>query len=164
MKNAKLLKSIQLRGIKLRYKSWKYFSKGIAGNNSLQILKINHTSISIIQFVRLAKALYESPSIEIIDFSDDNLNDSYATMVRRIISSHSERRDEIVWSFNLRNEKPKGIAYRKGLHTLILKNNKFTERSLSEIGEVLRHDYYLLSLDMSGNKIGRNGLFELFEI
>jgi len=164
MEKSRILDSLVLRGVRLKHKGWKYLSKGIAANDSLRVLKLNYVVMSLAQFVKLAAALFKSKSIEILDFSNCWLNDNYGSIIRKIISSQSERRNEYVWSLSLRNEKPKGIEYRKGLHTLILANNKLTEKLVIEIAQTLKHDSYMLSLNLSNNNINSTGISELIEM
>eukprot|EP00826_Nyctotherus_ovalis_P038729 TRINITY_DN3645_c0_g5_i2.p1 TRINITY_DN3645_c0_g5~~TRINITY_DN3645_c0_g5_i2.p1 ORF type:complete len:300 (+),score=51.28 TRINITY_DN3645_c0_g5_i2:587-1486(+) len=164
MEKSIALDSLTLRGIRLKYRSWKFLSRGIFCNNSLRILKINYIPISLKQFSKLASALYRCQTIEVLDLSNNWLKDSYSSIIRKILSSQTERRDEYVWCLSLRNEKPKGIAYRKGLHTLALRNNEFTDKLVIEVSQTLKHDTYLLALDLGGNRICSEGMQELVEI
>ena len=117
MSKSTTLISLSLYRLNIKEKGWKYLSKGIGLNKTLRIVKIRKTIIPLSQFANLAHSLQEAESIEIIDLSDDCIKDSYGLFIRKIISSHSERRDEIVWAYSLRDEKPPGILFRNGLHT-----------------------------------------------
>eukprot|EP01022_Parablepharisma_sp_SALTPOND_P030439 TRINITY_DN7629_c0_g1_i1.p1 TRINITY_DN7629_c0_g1~~TRINITY_DN7629_c0_g1_i1.p1 ORF type:complete len:324 (-),score=46.91 TRINITY_DN7629_c0_g1_i1:97-1068(-) len=154
------LQTLELRGLHLRTDGWVSLSKGLLLNHSLKALKITHTLIPFLQFERLTRAICKSNIIETLDFSANRLDDSYGPLVRKMISSHSERRDEVVWAFGLRGEKPEGISYRKGLYELILVNNKLTDRFMVDICKALTYDSYMLSVDLRGNYFTQEGIEE----
>ena len=161
MANAKYLITLKLRGIHLKMKSWKYLSNGLSLNKSLKVFEITHTFIPIESFARIVKPLYRSKSIEVINLSNNKLKDDYGFFIKKIISYQSEKRDEIVWLNGLRGEIPKGISYRSGLHTIILSNNSLTDKFLFQLCEILNHDLYMLSIDLSENNIGYFGMVNL---
>jgi len=54
-------------------------------------------------------ALAENKTINILDLSQNRLDDACGRMIGAIISQHGQRRDEVVWAFSLRGEPPGDI-------------------------------------------------------
>jgi len=133
-------------------------------NTTIKELRICNTYIPIAQFDLVSKALCKNNFIECIEFSANKMDDSFSPLIRKIISTHAERRDEIVWAYGLRGETPEGIEYRKGLHEIILCDNKFTNSTMYELCKALLYDSYILSFDIKGNKIEKEGINEAIQI
>ena len=91
----------------------------------------------------LLKGLLNHEKIKFLDLSDNNFNDRYGNMISRIIIRQSQRRDQIIWSFGLRNEFPANNDYAKGLISINLHGNKLGEKSTDKICYALCSDQYL---------------------
>jgi hypothetical protein len=85
-------------------------------------------------------------------------------MIGRIISRQSQRRDQIVWMYGLRNEKPTNNDYAKGLVEINLSNNNLSDISADDIANALGYDVYLRvnfkiikKINLSNNQIFEEG-------
>ncbi len=121
---------------------------------------VTHTIIPLREFDRLAKSMAQACELESIEFSHDRLVDDFGPLFRRIVAAHSERRDEVVWAYGLRGERPEGIGYRKGLSELVLTNNKFGDGFVRELVRAISYDTYLLKLDLRSNRVDKLGVAE----
>ena len=72
-------------------------------------------------------------------------------MISRIIIRQSQRRDQILWSYGLRNEFPSNNDYTNGLISIILHGNKLGEKSTDKICYSLSSDQYIRYIDLSKN-------------
>ena len=77
-------------------------------------------------------------------------------MISRIIIRQSQRRDQILWSYGLRNEFPSNNDYTNGLISIILHGNKLGEKSTDKICYSLSSDQYIRYIDLSDNLIDNN--------
>ncbi len=73
-------------------------------------------------------------------------------LFNKIITAHAEYRDQIYWKYGLRNEIPPADQL-IGIKRLDLSFNKLSERTLFNIGKVMRHDRYILALNLRANLI-----------
>jgi hypothetical protein len=73
-------------------------------------------------------------------------------LVSKIVVLHCESRDELYWKYGLRNEIPPYEAV-IGIKKLDLSFNKLGKRALLGIGNALKTDRYLLSLNLRSNLI-----------
>ena len=78
-------------------------------------------------------------------------------MIVRIIAKQTQRRDQVVWAFGLRNEKSTSNDYINGLVSISLKGNVLSEVSAEVISNSLGYDQYIRSIDVSDNKISKDG-------
>ena len=128
-------------------------SKGLSTNKSLQILKISHCLIQLNSFEDLIKSLYIHPCLSFLDLSNNNLTDKYGLIISKLITKHAQRRDQIIWSYGLRNEKPP-LNAKMGLISLNLSGNKLGNESADYITKVLGTDQYMRAVYLNNNKIG----------
>ena len=155
-KNLSLSKSIinlSINNIDLFPKNCEYLSKGIIENKSLQGLKISNSQIQLSSYELLLKGLLNHISITYLDLSNNNLGDRYGNMISRIITRQAQRRDQIIWSYGLRNEKPINNDYKKGLISVNLSGNKLGKDSAELISNALGTDQYLRAIYLNDNKI-----------
>jgi hypothetical protein len=73
-------------------------------------------------------------------------------LLSKIIVCHCESRDEIYWKYGLRDELPPYDAV-IGIKKLDLSFNKLGKRAIQNIGNALKTDRYLLSLNLRSNLI-----------
>lgn len=92
------------------------------------------------------------------------MGDKCAPLICKLLSSQSERRDNVVWLAGLRGEAPESKSYKNGLQSIILRYNSFKDFTASEISRVLLYDIYLRSIDMRNNLIKEKGTKELFSV
>ena len=62
--------------------------------------------MDIESYETLLKGLFNHEKIEYLDLQNNELGDKYGNMISRIITRQGQRRDQIIWSYGLRNEVP----------------------------------------------------------
>ena len=98
--------ALSLTNLKFTNEISKTLSTGIIKNKSLQALQINKCKISLDNYEILLKGLLTHESLEYLDLGYNNFNDKFGNMISRVIARQTQRRDQIVWTYGLRNEKP----------------------------------------------------------
>ena len=131
-------------------------SQGISKNKSLQTLLIKNCNMSIDSYEILLKGLLTHEKIKLLDLSNNNFTDKYGNMISRIIIRQSQRRDQIIWSYGLRNEFPSNNDYARGLISINLHGNKLGEKASDKICYALSSDQYIRAIDLSDNIIDNN--------
>lgn len=106
-------------------------------------------------------ALEKNVGVEILDLSYNYMGDEMATYIAKIISSQSERRDNVAWLAGLRTEEPTDEYYKAGLQSLVLRYNDFGNYVCGEISRVLFFDIYLKSIDLRNNLIEKEGVKDI---
>ena len=99
------------------------------------------------------KSLLKHEIIEYLDLSNNNFNDKYGEMIALIISSQTQRRDQIIWASGLRNDFPSINDYSRGLVSINLRGNKLGKYSADCISKALSHDQYIRIIDLSENNL-----------
>ena len=150
---SKSIINLSLNNFELFPKYCEFLSKGIIDNKSLQGLKISNCQIQLKSFELLLKGLLNHISITYLDLSNNNMGDRYGNMISRIIIRQAQRRDQIIWSYGLRNEKPLNNDYKKGLISINLSGNKLGKDSAESIANALSTDQYLRAIYLNDNKI-----------
>ena len=149
--NSKILLSLSLLSFKIDLNLSKILSKGIQENKSLQYLSINNSVISVESFEILLKGVLTHEILRFLDLSNNKLNDNYCPMLSRIIQRQAQRRDQIVWSYQLRNELPSDNNYKIGLISLNLHGNYLGPKSAKLLSASLNNDQYIRYIDLSKN-------------
>ena len=148
--------NLSLNNFELFPKYCEFLSKGIIDNKSLQGLKITNSKFDLNSYELLLKGLLNHASLTYLDLSHNNLGDRYGNIISRIIMRQAQRRDQIIWSYGLRNEYPANNDYAKGLISINLHGNKLGEKSTDKICYALCTDQYLRAVDLSDNYIDNN--------
>ena len=149
--NSKNILSLSLLSFKIDLNLSKILSKGILDNKSLQYLSINNCILSVESFEILLKGVLSHEVLRFLDLSNNKLNDNYCPMISRIIQRQAQRRDQIVWSYQLRNELPSDNNYKIGLISLNLHGNYLGQKSAKLISSSLNNDQYIRYIDLSKN-------------
>ena len=150
---SKSIINLSINNFELFPKYCEFLSKGIIDNKSLQGLKISNCQIQLKSYELLLKGLLNHIAITYLDLSNNNLGDRYGNMIARIIIRQAQRRDQIIWSYGLRNEKPLNNDYKKGLISINLCGNKLGRDSAESIANALSNDQYLRAIYLNDNKI-----------
>ena len=150
---SKSIINLSLNNFELFPKYCEFLSKGIIDNKSLQGLKISNCQMQLKSYELLLKGLLNHISITYLDLSNNNMGDRYGSMISRIIIRQAQRRDQIIWSYGLRNEKPLNNDYKKGLISINLSGNKLGKDSAESIANALSTDQYLRAIYLNDNKI-----------
>jgi hypothetical protein len=122
----------------------------------LQNLSIKNCKIPIDSYEILLKGLLSHEGIKFIDLSNNNFSDKYGNMISRIISRQAQRRDQVIWSYGLRNEFPDTNEFTKGLISINLHGNKLGDESTEVICSSLCSDQYIRAIDLSDNFINND--------
>ena len=149
--NSKNILSFYLLGFKIDSKLSKILSKGILENKSLQYISVNNCVLTVESFELLLKGVLSHEILRFLDLSNNKLNDNYCPMISRIIQRQAQRRDQIVWSYQLRNEIPSDNNYKIGLISLNLHGNNLGPKSAKLISGSLNNDQYIRYIDLSKN-------------
>ena len=145
--------NLSLNNFELLPKYCEFLSKGIIDNKSLQGLKITNSKFDLNSYELLLKGLLNHASLTYLDLSQNNLGDRYGNIISRIIMRQAQRRDQIIWSYGLRNEKPSNNDYRKGLISINISGNKLGRDAAESIANALGTDQYLRAIYLNDNKI-----------
>ena len=148
---SKSLLSLVIQSFKINQELAKYLSEGIFQNKSLQYLSINNCVISVDVYEIILKGILNHEIIRCLDLSNNKLNDKYSSIITRIIQRQAQRRDQIVWSYQLRNELPNDNNYKLGLISITLHGNKLGKQSAELISNALVSDQYIRYIDLSKN-------------
>ena len=148
--------TLSLTNIKFTNEISKILSNGILKNKSLQALQINNSKISLENYEILLKGLLTHESLEYLDLGYNEFNDKYGNMIARAIARQTQRRDQIIWAYGLRNEKPSNNEYTLGLISLSLQGNNLSELSADCLSNSLGYDQYIRSIDLSNNNFSKD--------
>ena len=153
LSTSKSILNLSINSLELIPKFCEFLSKGIIDNKSLQGLKISNCQIQLKSYELLLKGFLNHVAITYLDLTNNNLGDRYGNMISRIIIRQAQRRDQIIWSYGLRNEKPLNNDYKKGLISINLGGNKLGKDSAELIANALGNDQYLRAIYLNDNKI-----------
>ena len=145
--------SLSLNSITITKESARYLAQGLYDNKTIQGLNINFSIISLESYEILLKSLLKHEMLKYLDLSNNNFSDKYGEMVALIISTQSQRRDQILWASGLRNESPQINESSKGLVSINLRGNKLSNYSAECLSKALSHDQYIRIVDLSENNL-----------
>ena len=144
--------SLSISNFELYSKYTLLISKGLSANKSLKSLKISNCLIQLTSFETLIKSLFNHQNISNLDLSNNNLSDKFGNIISKLITKQAQRRDQIIWSYGLRNENPPS-NYKTGLISINLSGNKLSNESAECLIKVLSSDQYLRAVHLNNNKI-----------
>ena len=144
--------SLSISNFELYSKYTLLISKGLSTNKSLKSLKISNCLIQLTSFETLIKSLFNHQNISNLDLSNNNLSDKFGNIISKLITKQAQRRDQIIWSYGLRNENPPS-NYKTGLISINLSRNKLSNESAECLIKVLSSDQYLRAVHLNNNKI-----------
>lgn len=72
----------------------------------------------ILDFEIITPSICKNSSLILIDLSNNNLSKTIGLLIGKILSCHCEKRNEIVWMYSLRGEKPPEDLSLRGTHIL----------------------------------------------
>ena len=151
----KSLISFALDGIELIKKYCEYITKGLSKNKSLQFLSITNSKMPLDSYNFLVESLLDHPSLSFLDLSNNNFDDKYGKIINRLIARHMQRRDQIIWSYGLRNEMPLTNDYKKGLISINLNGNNLSSDAAEYISSALYSDQYIRAVYLNNNKMDK---------
>ena len=148
--------SFALDGIELNKKYCEYITKGLSKNKSLQFLSITNSKMPLDSYNFLVESLLDHPSLSFLDLSNNNFDDKYGKIINRLIARHMQRRDQIIWSYGLRNEMPLTNDYKKGLISINLNGNNLSSDAAEYISSALYSDQYIRAVYLNNNKMDKS--------
>ena len=152
----KSLISFAIDGIELNPKYCEYITKGLFKNKSLQFLSITNSKMPLDSYNFLIESLLDHPSLSFIDLSNNSFDDKYGKIINRLIARHMQRRDQIIWSYGLRNEMPQTNDYKKGLISINLNGNNLSSDAAEYISSALYSDQYIRAVYLNNNKMDKS--------
>jgi len=155
------LQQIKLHNIRFQNDFSEFLYEALKANTSLLSLNINYCDLTSEQSDTILRALIEHTKIEVLDFSNNFLDDKTGYMISRLISRQSERRDETIWKYGLRGERPQNSEFKKGLILINLSDNFISDNSADSISIALQNDNYLRSIILCRNQILLEGCKKL---
>lgn len=148
--------SLSINSITITKDSARYLAQGLYDNKTIQGLNINFSIISLESYEILLKSILKHEMLKYLDLSNNNFSDKYGEMIALIISSQSQRRDQILWASGLRNGTPQINEYSKGLVSINLRGNKLGNYSADCLAKSLSQDQYIRIIDLSENNLDNN--------
>lgn len=112
----------------------------------------------------LTNSLCINSSLILLNFSHNKLNKNTGTLIGKIISSHCEKRNEIVWLHSLRGENPEEDLSLKGICEVDLSFNKLDCNFVRELSQFLKYDTWTRSINLRENDINEEGIKEMTEV
>ena len=149
---SKQIISLLLNKLEFNEKYSQILSKSISDNNSLQNFGITNSKLDLNSYEILLESLLNQNVLSFLDLSNNDFGDKYGYMISRIISRHSQRRDQVIWFYSLRNELPPSNEYKKGLMFINLNGNNLSKDSAECISSVLYSDQYIRAIYLNNNK------------
>ena len=149
---SKQIISLLLNKLEFNEKYSQILSKSISDNNSLQNFGITNCKLDLNSYEILLESLLNQNVLSFLDLSNNDFGDKYGYMISRIISRHSQRRDQVIWFYSLRNELPPSNEYKKGLMFINLNGNNLSKDSAECISSVLYSDQYIRAIYLNNNK------------
>ena len=149
---SKQIISLLLNKLEFNEKYSQILSKSISDNNSLQNFGITNSKLDLNSYEILLESLLNQNVLSFLDLSNNDFGDKYGYMISRIISRHSQRRDQVIWFYSLRNELPPSNEYKKGLMFININGNNLSKDSAECISSVLYSDQYIRAIYLNNNK------------
>ena len=162
MRESRALREITLCGYRMTDSCAKQFNAGLLSNKSLRKVKINFGIYKLEILKIILPGLTESRNLEEINLSANDMSDEYCYMLNKLISSHQEYKDELIWQYGLRNEKPP-FWQLQGLKKLNLSHNALTIKTIRVINRTIKSDNYCRCLNLRANDLNQEAISELYE-
>jgi len=137
------LNYIKIVGLNLSDYSWKKLGKSFLGKFHLDYCIITHCKLSDESLNYLSNGLKKQVTIRRLDLSNNYLSDNSGYILARVLSAHSEGKDELIWMFGLRNEYPNQLMLDYGVYEISLANNHITDRAIFDLSEALHFNNWL---------------------
>ena len=156
LKSCQNLITFNLDDLNLSNEMCNILSDGFQNNSSLKALRITRCKFNLQDFEILLKGLFSHENIAYLDLSNNNFNDKFGNIISRLITRQTQRRDQIIWAYGLRNEVPNNNEYANGLISISLRDNNFSKDSAEQISNSLGYDNYIRCIDLNNNNLDKN--------
>ena len=157
LSNTTELKSLKIFNFNFNEEIMNTLSTGLKENNSIQNLIVNTCTFNNNIFDKFCESLLNHMALEYFDISNNNLSDKSGSSIGRIITRHNQRRDQVIWMYGLRNEKPLNTDFAKGLTSINISNNNLSNSACSDLVYALSNDNYIRKLVLKNNSINEEG-------
>ena len=162
LKNTRALQELTLCGYRMTDLCAAKLNSGILLNKTIKKVRLNFCIYKREILETLMPCLTKSMHLEEINLSANDLDDEYAYMLNKLISSHQEAKDEIIWQYGLRNEKPP-VTRMNSLKKLNLSHNQLTIRTVRVINRSIKSDNYCRALSLRANLLDSESVAELYD-
>ena len=99
------LKCIRIFNMKISNHSWTIFANGLKVTKVLEKLQLNMINLDRNALTCIADAMKVNTSIEVLDFSYNDISDANGDLIARIVSNQTQNRDSLSWKDSLRTNK-----------------------------------------------------------
>lgn len=155
---------LKILNLDLKQELTEFLSEGIVSNKTIKNLTVNNCTLTNEAYEILLKGVLTHEAIEFLDLSYNNLDDKCGNMIGRIISRQTQRRDQVIWMYGLRNEKPLNNDYTKGLISINLAYNQLSDISADNISNAISYDSYIRSIALNNNEFSSEGCKKFIKI
>lgn len=162
LKATRALKELTLVGFRMSEACASKLNQGILRCSSLRKLRLNFVIYRSEILEALMPCLTTPCGIEDVNLSCNHLDDSYCYLINKILSSHQEEKDEQVWKYGLRNEKPPRESM-LSLKKLNLSHNQLGLRTVRIINRTIKSDQYCRALNLRANNLCTEAVSELYD-
>ncbi|CDW74317.1 UNKNOWN [Stylonychia lemnae] len=155
--------TLHLCGFKFSKDAFSQFGKNLATAKNLKRLQLNQTNVASLGLQDLANAFILCTSIEFLDLQCNDLDDSHAQIISKIIIQQFEMKDALKWKMGLRKNTEVDIG-KLGLKHLNISRNLMTSKSAIILSQALKNDQYIRAICLRKNKIGEEGIKEFISL
>lgn len=106
LKYSEKLQEVTLCGFRMTEACATKLNAGILSSNSVRKVRLSFCIYKREVLQILMPALTQCFSIQEVNLSANDLDDSYSYMINKIMSAHQEYKDEQIWQYGLRDEIP----------------------------------------------------------
>jgi len=158
-----MITDLRLVGLKVPAEGWKWLSRGLKANRSLEYLSLNYCRIRDEEIAILSPAIERCVHLRKLDLSNNSLGNKSGFHLARIISLHSLHKDESIWRSSLRGG---DLSSEEGnfLQEVCLANNQLDDFAVFELCRALGLDCWVRALDLRRNKVGAEALKAIWSV
>lgn len=157
IKKTSKLKNLTIQNLKISNESAILIRDSLKSNKSISNLCFQEALFESDSYDIIMNSIIVSESIENFSLINCNFDDKISNLIGRFITRQNQRRDEFIWMYNLRNEKPLSNDFAKGLISLDLSNNNLQDQFAETVCYSLSSDNYIRKMNLSNNFIGIKG-------
>ena len=148
---------LNLQSLNFKEEFANLLSEGIKHNKTISSFIFNNCDFDStnnnICYEIIMNGMLSHEKIEILQITNSKLDDKSGNMISRLITRQSQRRDQVIWMYDLRNEKPLNNEFAKGLVSIDLSGNYLTSMSSESITYSLSSDNYIRKLILKNNSL-----------
>jgi len=159
---------LELHGVPIFVEAASALGKGLAQAPALKFLSLAESKIGDDGFVAIGEGVSKSESLQDLVLSRCALSDASAHSISQILRSHTQRRNDVRWSFSLRQDAGfSKVKYNQtalqGILCLDISHNNLGDTTGYALANALTADDWIGAINMSGNIIGAAGVNAIFK-